>query len=77
MPVLNENSSKRRGVSAENWEKLGEIIPVPGYSDEKIHLFLATGLSPARQNLDPDEILHVHVVDFNEAVDMVPIRQHH
>ena len=59
------------GVSAEKWEKLGEIIPVPGYSDEKIHLFLATELSPAQQNLDQDEILHVHTVAFREAIRMI------
>ena len=59
------------GVIAEKWENIGEIIPVPGYSDEKIHLFLATDLSPAQQNLDHDEILQVHTVKFEEAVGMI------
>jgi ADP-ribose pyrophosphatase len=59
------------GFSAINWQKLGEITPVPGYSDERIHLFLATGLSPAEQNLDQGEILNVHHLDFGEAISMI------
>jgi ADP-ribose pyrophosphatase len=59
------------GFSANNWQKLGETTPLPGYSDERIHIFRATDLSPARQNLDKDEILHVHEVRFDNAVKMV------
>jgi len=59
------------GYSAARWEKLGEIIPVPGYSDERIHIFLATELDPARQNLDPDEILDVHQIPLEKAFEMI------
>lgn len=58
------------GYSATEWEELGTIIPVPGYSDEKIHIFLAQGLQSARQNLDPDEILHVREIPLEEALHM-------
>ncbi len=27
------------GFSADQWHSLGEITPVPGYSDERIHVF--------------------------------------
>ena len=59
------------GYSAEQWHKLGEITPVPGYSDERIHIYLATDLLPAGQNLDRDEIINVHEIEFNEAMEMV------
>ena len=59
------------GFSAEAWQELGEITPLPGYSDERIHIFLATSLTPAEQNLDMDEILHVHEVSFDDAVRMI------
>jgi 8-oxo-dGTP pyrophosphatase MutT (NUDIX family) len=59
------------GYSAHQWQKLGEITPVPGYSDERIHIYLAADLQPARQNLDKDEIINVHEVDFKEAIDMI------
>jgi len=59
------------GYSAATFEKLGEIIPVPGYANERIHLFLASGLQPDRQNLDADEVLAVHIMTFSEALNMV------
>jgi ADP-ribose pyrophosphatase len=59
------------GYAADRWENLGAIIPVPGYSDEKIHIFLARALRPALQNLDPDEILRVREVPFEEAFGMI------
>jgi ADP-ribose pyrophosphatase len=59
------------GYAAGSWRKLGEIIPVPGYSDERIHLFLATDLTPAAQNLDADEVLDVHEFPFETAAAMI------
>jgi len=59
------------GYSAGSWQKLGEIIPVPGYSDERIHMFLADDLMPAVQNLDSDEMLDVHQIRFDDAMDMI------
>jgi ADP-ribose pyrophosphatase len=59
------------GFSANVWEKIGEIIPVPGYSNERIHIFLAADLMPAQQNLDKDEVLDVHEVALNTAIEMI------
>jgi ADP-ribose pyrophosphatase len=58
------------GFSANAWEKIGEIVPVPGYSDERIHIFLAKDLVAASKNLDKDEVLEVHPVDFKTAMAM-------
>ena len=59
------------GYSANTWKKLGEITPVPGYSDERIHIFLAKDLASAEQNLDKDEVLDVHEIRFKEALKMI------
>ncbi|MBA3036414.1 MAG: NUDIX hydrolase [Desulfobacterium sp.] len=59
------------GYSANEMEKLTEIVPVPGYSDERIHIFLATGLSESKQNLDDDEILKVHTLKLDAAMEMI------
>ncbi len=59
------------GYAAEHWQNLGVITPVPGYSDERIHIFLATQLTPAAQNLDQDEIIRVYEVEFDEAIEMI------
>lgn len=59
------------GYSADKLEKLTEIIPVPGYSDERIHIYLATELKKAVQNLDKDEMLNVHEINMDEALKMI------
>ncbi len=59
------------GVSAREWTALGEITPLPGYSDEVIHLFLARQLSPGGQQLDDDELLEVREVALETALVMI------
>ena len=59
------------GYSADHWHKLGVMTPVPGYSDERIYIYLAASLRPAERNLDNDEIINVHEVDFKEALEMI------
>jgi ADP-ribose pyrophosphatase len=45
------------GMRAVEMIDLGWILPAPGYTDERIHLYLARGLTPATQNLDADEVI--------------------
>ena len=59
------------GFSADRWHSLGEIMPVPGYSNERIHIFLAAGLQPAERDLDEDEIIDVHEIEFEASLDMI------
>lgn len=59
------------GFAAQKLEKMGEITPLPAYSDERIYLYLATDLRPAAQNLDPDELLSVHKVALPRAIEMI------
>ena len=63
--------AEEAGVQAARWESLGEMYALPGYSDEIIHLFLARDLRAAEQNLDPDELLSVHYIDFEDCLMMV------
>jgi 8-oxo-dGTP pyrophosphatase MutT (NUDIX family) len=59
------------GYSADEWHQLATITPLPGCSDERIHIFLASDLKPAEQHLDDDEMLNVHTVKFNAALQMI------
>ena len=59
------------GFSANMWQKLGEITPLPAYSDERIHIFLAADLVPAKQNLDKDEMIDVHEFELDSAIEMI------
>lgn len=49
---------------------LGWIWTTPGFTDEKIWLFLATGLAPARQDLQADEDLDVERLPLGRAVEL-------
>ncbi len=59
------------GLAARSWDELGEITPVPGYSDERIHLFLARDLEDRPQSLDDDEVLEVHDVPLERVLTMI------
>ena len=48
---------------------MGWIWTTPGFTDEKIWLFLALDLEPAVQTLQRDEVLTVERVPFGEALD--------
>ena len=47
---------------------LGWIWTTPGFTDERIWLFLATRLVPARQDLQHDEVLTVERLPLADAV---------
>lgn len=49
---------------------LGWIWTTPGFTDEKIWLFLARDLAPSRQDLQTDEVLTVERVPLQQAVEM-------
>ena len=59
------------GYSADDWHQLGTITPLPGCSDERIHIFLALDLKPAEQHLDDDEMIKAHKMNLSEALQMI------
>lgn len=63
--------AEETGRSAARWESLGAVTPVPGYGDEVVHLYLARDLAPAPGRLDPDEILEVEAVAWEQALEMI------
>jgi ADP-ribose diphosphatase len=58
------------GYRAERLIRLGSMIPAPGYSDERIWLFLATSLGEGKQSLETGEVLDVVRMPFEQAVEM-------
>ncbi len=59
------------GATCEKFEYLGVCYPSVAYLTEKIHMYLATGLSFDKQHLDEDEFLDVIKVKIEDAVEMV------
>ncbi len=49
---------------------LGWVWTSPGFLDEKIWLYLATGLEPTAQAVDDDEVLEIERMPLREAVEM-------
>jgi ADP-ribose pyrophosphatase len=58
------------GFRAAKLESLGWIWTTPGFTDERIWLYLASGLAKTQQELQQDEDLTVELLPFAEAVRM-------
>ena len=58
------------GFQAAALQPLGWIWTTPGFTDERIWLYLGTGLSAGRQTLDDDEMLTVARLPLVQAVTM-------
>jgi 8-oxo-dGTP pyrophosphatase MutT (NUDIX family) len=56
------------GKRAEHWEPLGSFYTSPGFSDEEVHLFLATGISDVEERpaVHEDERIDVEVRPLSE-----------
>ncbi|MEL6543849.1 MAG: NUDIX hydrolase [Myxococcota bacterium] len=56
------------GFRAERWTALGAIYVSPGFTDERISLYLAEGLTAGEQQLEADEVLDVQRVALEDAI---------
>ncbi len=56
------------GYRASELRKIGEFFVAPGYCEERLFVYLATGLEASRQNLDDDEEIEVVRMPFAEAL---------
>jgi ADP-ribose pyrophosphatase len=59
------------GCTAERVERLTTIYTTPGFTDEKIHLFMAVGLTMGDSGRESDEFLTVETVTLSRALEMV------
>jgi ADP-ribose diphosphatase len=59
------------GCTAEHFDHLLTIYTTPGFTDEKIHLFMATGLVAGETKHEVDEFLDLHPMRLSRALEMV------
>jgi len=59
------------GLIAERWEKLSEFFVSPGFLEEKMWVYLATGLSEGKPHPDEDEVLDIVRLPIGEALEMI------
>jgi nudix-type nucleoside diphosphatase (YffH/AdpP family) len=58
------------GMAPGQLQKLGEFYMVPGYSTEKLHAFLATGLYASALPTDEDELLERVALPIQKVYEM-------
>ncbi|HKL72993.1 MAG TPA: NUDIX hydrolase [Candidatus Onthovivens sp.] len=59
------------GYEAKNLEYLGKMYPSPAYTNEVIHLYLATNLIYKKQNLDENEFMNLFEVSEAQLDEMI------
>jgi ADP-ribose pyrophosphatase len=59
------------GYRARELTKIADFNVAPGYCEERIYVFIATGLEPTAQNLDDDEEVEVVRMKFEDALALV------
>ena len=64
------------GYRAEQWTELSYIFTAPGFCDEKLWLYKASGLKPVAQHKgDDDEFIRLHILTLEEALQKVKTQQ--
>ncbi len=59
------------GMKAGKLTEIGDFFLAPGYSTERMHIFLATDLTPDPLPRDADEFLAIEVMPIRDAHEMV------
>ncbi|MEZ0393584.1 MAG: NUDIX hydrolase [Desulfurococcaceae archaeon] len=59
------------GYEASSWQYLGSFYPVPGYSTELMHFFVARGLRHVGARPEPYELIEVQEVEMSDALGML------
>jgi 8-oxo-dGTP pyrophosphatase MutT (NUDIX family) len=63
--------AEEAGLRAGRWHKLGAVLMTPGFCDEIIHLYLAGQLSPVAAQPERHELIEIHWIPFNKAIEQV------
>ncbi len=59
------------GATADDIRLLTSIYTTPGFTDERIYLYLATGLSIEDQSLEADELIEVATRPLSTVMEMI------
>jgi ADP-ribose pyrophosphatase len=59
------------GMEAAHLARIATIFTTPGFTDEQIHLYYATGLAPVALAREEDEFISVHEKRWSEVGKMI------
>lgn len=74
LPCAKRELIEEAGFAARRWRKLGEVFVAPGYSTEKIVIYLAWDLKPAYAAQDEDE--HISLQPMSVAQLRAAVKSH-
>lgn len=63
--------SEEAGVGARKWERLLRILPSPGFCDETVTIYRATGLFASATEPDPDERIEIRDLSLPAALALI------
>ena len=63
--------TEETGLIADELISYGEMYPSPGYTNEKIYMYVANGLRKGEQHFDSDEVLDVIYLSKDEILKML------
>lgn len=63
--------AEETGYSAATLEPLCNFYSAPGFSNERLYAFVATGLTPGEQRLDAGEQIRIQPMKWNDALDAI------
>lgn len=63
--------SEETGLVADSMKLLTVLYPTPGYTNEKIYIYKAEGLSEGKEHLDQDEFLDTVYIPRAEVLNMI------
>lgn len=59
------------GCTAQNIEFLFTVLTTPGFTDERIHVFMATGLEHGETAHESDEFMTLETVPLSRALELI------
>nr|MBS0021511.1 NUDIX hydrolase [Gammaproteobacteria bacterium] len=68
MQAAQRELTEEAQVQAATWHSLGSMLSSPGVFSERVHLFLAQGLTASAGETEAHEVLEVHWLAFGEAM---------
>ena len=71
LPAAKRELSEETGLEAARWEELCVLYTSPGFSTERLYLYLATELRRGQAHPDPNELLDVVRMPLTELLERI------
>ncbi len=68
--VAKRELKEETGCEAKHWKSLGSMLSTPGFCTERLHLFLAAGITKGKADQEPYEFIEIHWLPLSQVVEM-------